>query len=100
ILARWSEAERRGYALVLDEQGALALWLGNGEATRISSGAPLRAGAWYFVAASYDATANRARLVQRPFPRYTYDASDTSAERLVAPGAPRHPDAPLLIAAT
>ena len=31
IMGAWRDGESRGYALVLDEQGALALLLGNGE---------------------------------------------------------------------
>ena len=36
LLARWDAATQAGYALVLDENGALALWLGDGRKVRDS----------------------------------------------------------------
>ena len=67
ILAKWDEATRAGYALVLDENGALALWLGDGEGgfAAVSTGQPLRPFTWYQVEASFDLAAGWARLRQR-----------------------------------
>ena len=67
ILAKWDEVTRAGYALVLDENGALALWLGDGEGgfAAVSTGQPLRPFTWYQVEASFDLAAGRVRLRQR-----------------------------------
>jgi len=46
---------KTGYGLFIDADGALALWVGDGERVeKISSDGKLKAAKWYFVAASYD----------------------------------------------
>ncbi len=65
LLAR--RAESAGYALMIDEGGALALSLGDGEKSEMfSTGAPLDARAWYLVSASYDAQTQAVRVSQQP----------------------------------
>ncbi len=66
ILAKWDEASAAGYALVLDADGALALWLGDGESdlASISTGDPLRPFAWYRVEATFDPASGQVRLRQ------------------------------------
>ena len=51
-----------GWALVIDEQRRLALWLGDGAGHLVQTAAPepLKAGLWYSAGASYDG-ASRAR---------------------------------------
>lgn len=102
LLTKWSPRQERGYGLVLDGRGELALWIGerDGQAQRISSGTTLRAEQWYFVAASWDAGAGSALIFQRPFPRWPLD--DTEAvveERAVGPVAVDHDTGPFVIAA-
>jgi N,N-dimethylformamidase len=60
--------DNRGYGLFLNEQGELELRLGDptGRQTWVSTGKPLRAGEWYFVAASYDAQTGQVQLYQEP----------------------------------
>src|SRR5215831_4422822 len=66
LLGTWSP-DKTGFALGIDETGALALWLGaGGDVEHISTEALLQAGTWYFGAASYDAETGRVLLVQRP----------------------------------
>ena len=45
ILTKWSDSEQTGYGLFIDEDGSLALWLGdkNGRVVKIRTGKPLRA---------------------------------------------------------
>lgn len=66
ILTRWWADSKAGYGLVLDDQGRLALWLGDGRGlvTTVSAGVPLLASVWYSVAATYDATRGRVSLYQ------------------------------------
>jgi N,N-dimethylformamidase len=100
ILAKWDGATRAGYALVLDEIGALALWLGDGEDgfSAVSTGQPLRPFTWYQVEASFDLVAGRTRLRQRSRGPVHIPSmeSETEASFAVKPAAT---NAPLTIAA-
>jgi len=78
LLGAWDETHGRGYALILDAQGALAMIVGDGERQDIiSTGVPLLERHWYLVAASYDTTAGDIWVGQRPLTRYA--RNDTSA---------------------
>ena len=90
ILTKWSGREGTGYGLFIDEDGSLALWLGdaNGRIEKFSTGVPLRASPaarvyqsspddhpnhqmvtlryWTFVAATFDASSGRVALYQQP----------------------------------
>jgi N,N-dimethylformamidase len=63
IMGTWAEDRGSGFALMLDEPGALALLIG---AAVISTGAPLTARRWYHVAASVDLAAGTVTLCQTP----------------------------------
>ena len=67
LLTKWCDREQAGYALVIDEDGRLALWLGSGKGRveRIGIGEGLRASRWYSVAATWD-PAGEACLYQEP----------------------------------
>ena len=100
IVTKWSAAGPAGFALVI-ERGMLALWKADasGEAARVSSGAPLRAGTWHFVAASFDAGTGQVRLVQEPQPAWPLDASRCAITTQTAARSLRLSPGPLLIAA-
>ena len=68
ILGNWSQPDGRGFALIVDEKGAVALRLGDGKGgvATISTGSPLRARQWAFVAGSYDSASGEARIFQEP----------------------------------
>jgi N,N-dimethylformamidase len=53
VIARWSDTDQRGFALILDERGSLALRLGAGgdSAVTVSGSEPLTARTWYWVTA-------------------------------------------------
>lgn len=86
LLTKWSAADGAGYALVIDENGGLALWIGNepGQVERVSAGKSLQSEAWYFVAAVYDADSGQVRLTQEPVARWPHDPSRAQAERSAA----------------
>ncbi len=86
LLTAWSEEERAGCGMVLDADGSLGLWLGDesGRVERASTGQPLRALNWYFVAASYDAASGQVRLTQDPVSGWPLDASRLVVERSTA----------------
>ncbi|WP_193366513.1 LamG domain-containing protein, partial [Inquilinus limosus] len=67
LAGTWSEATRRGFALCLDDRGALALRLGNGaETAEYSTGVPLAERRWYRLAATFDADSGTIELHQIP----------------------------------
>ncbi|MGE3775209.1 MAG: LamG-like jellyroll fold domain-containing protein, partial [Gammaproteobacteria bacterium] len=67
VLTQWSAAEKRGFALGLNDAGRLALWLGDGkDVAEVAADKPLAARDWYFVAASYDAATRSVTLYQEP----------------------------------
>jgi N,N-dimethylformamidase len=79
LLARW--AEKAGYALIIDEGGALTLWLGDGDKHEVfSTGVPLDARAWYRVSASYDAQTKTVSVSQQPLRERARDRSAATIE--------------------
>lgn len=84
LLTRWSGDTGNGYALVIDAQGGLGLRIGSEDGFReVSSGATMRGGCWYFVAATCDLDRGVVRLLQRPFPNWPLDDSDAEVEERV-----------------
>lgn len=68
LLTKWSDATKAGYGLFIDEDGCLALWMGdgNGKVDKISTEKPLEAKTWFFVGASYDASSGTVEIHQKP----------------------------------
>ena len=80
LLGTWDATHGQGYGLILDDSGALALLLGDGQKQQIiSTHMPLLERHWYLVAASVDTTSNEVWIGQRPLVRYARE--DTTAER-------------------
>ena len=99
VMGRWRSGEEAGFALLLDEDGALALAIGEdgGRQAFLTTGVPMRRGQWAFAAASYDGASGRARLVQRPLPMGPGDSlispavRSMSSQRRVTISFFRHP---------
>ena len=67
LVSQWDAAQKRGWALVIDEAGSAALVLGDGQSEQIFSAGPkLLPREWYCVGASYDAQTGRAVVWQHP----------------------------------
>ncbi len=68
IVTRCDPERRMGWALVIDERGRLALWLGDGESHLVQVAAPatLLGNVWYSAGASYDGATGRAIVDLRP----------------------------------
>ena len=116
ILTKWAESERSGYALVVDADGSIGIWIGDGvQVEKVRTGKPLRAATpsllwaggnqmanttnWYFVAASFDASSGRITLYQQPhgtWPAETTQAEESRSIRIKAAGKS---ETPFLIAA-
>jgi N,N-dimethylformamidase len=80
LLGTWDESSGRGYGLILDETGALALLLGDGmHRQTLSTHVPLLARHWYLVAAGFDTGTGEVWVGQRPLLQYA--RADTTAAR-------------------
>ena len=109
ILTKW--VDDTGYGLFVDDDGSLALCIGDGDHVhKLSSGKPLLRKVWYLAAASYDAETGAMHLYQEPVVTSAngglgmallHPAEETTAEVSdscsTGPGAN---DAPLLMAAS
>lgn len=67
IISKWSTRDDRGFALILDGKGELAVRVGNGRGRvkAVSTGVPLLARHWYFVSAGYDSESGKVTVSQR-----------------------------------
>lgn len=118
LITKWSESDRRGYGLFIDEQGSLALRLGDetvSTGTKLRPWAPAQGGSgmfretrnprpqhvnnsgWYFVAASYDARSGKVTVTQKPASTLPDDSAATVTKQ-VDVNRVRHTRAPLLMA--
>ena len=70
LMGCWNLPRRSGYALGLDEVGAVVLKLGNGACERVTTGVALPIREWALVGASYDATSGDVRVWQTVYPIY------------------------------
>jgi N,N-dimethylformamidase len=85
IMAKFQGRAKAGFALVIAERdGSLGLLLGDGQGNEetITTGKPLLAREWYFVAASYDAETRQVALYQEPLVHYPLvsDAAEIHAK--------------------
>ena len=116
IVTKWTP-DQGGYGLFLDEDGSLALWIGDkGQVDKARTGRPLRAVPpanvwpggnqmtntvnWYFVAASFDSATGNVALYQRPLVNWPADDTAAVVERTMKVKSPAQNSAPLLIAAS
>ncbi len=81
LLANWGDTATKGYALAIDDEGGLSLYLGNGKDLFIlGTGVPLLERQWYLVAASFDAETRQVWVGQRPFTQLPYDDTTASGQ--------------------
>ncbi|MEA2626725.1 MAG: hypothetical protein QOD06_2770 [Candidatus Binatota bacterium] len=110
ILTRWSGPRQAGFGLFVDEQGCLALRIGDGQGgvETLSSGKPLVGRCWYLASASFDAESGEARVRQDPLVGaangrfslpYALEATTASVSRRLGVRPAAGEDVPLLIAA-
>jgi N,N-dimethylformamidase len=99
ILAKWSVARNCGFALGIDDAGALTLMIGDGErVAEISSGCALREREWYCVAANFDVASRRVTLFQEPLGRRLPGDGEVTLRRIMEVSGPARNDAPVTIA--
>ena len=68
LITRWRDDPGAGFALLIDDTGALAMRVGNGngDTAEINTGEPLAARRWYLVSGSYDAVTKELNVCQEP----------------------------------
>jgi N,N-dimethylformamidase len=101
LMSRWSEENASGYRMVIEPEGDLALWIGDGETrtSRIRTGTPMHGSYWYFAAASYNADTGRATLHQAPLSPWLCAATTSAIGDLVDLRGGAVNDEPFLLAA-
>lgn len=79
IMAKFSDRDKSGFALLIGDDASLTLMLGDGKGREeiLATGKPLLAREWYFVAASYDVNTQEVVLYQEPIVYYPL-ASDAA----------------------
>src|SRR4029077_15612604 len=77
ILTQWDAATRTGYAVVIGDDGALAVWVGDGTRMReYSTPTPMRPFTWYEVSATIDEGAGVVQLHQRPLKLWPLESTE------------------------
>ncbi len=111
LIGTWCEEEGTGYALVIEENGSLGLWIaGERGIAKVSTGKPMLKRVWYQVAATYDSASGEIHLLQKPVPTNTnggigmllvhpIEESTADVKVMRSVGAPKEGKAPLLIGA-
>jgi N,N-dimethylformamidase len=101
IASRWVNASRRGFALLLDDQGALAFEAGDGAGVaRVGTDRPPPVRQWTFVAAAYDAASRTLRLHQDGAASTGWSPAPFTKEVQLSVAPRPEPGSPLLIAAS
>jgi N,N-dimethylformamidase len=84
IASRFQDRNKAGFALIIADDGSLALVLGDGRGSEevIATKKPLLAREWYFVAAAYDTKRQEVTLYQEPLVNYPLanDAAEVRAK--------------------
>jgi N,N-dimethylformamidase len=101
LLSKWQHPEHVGFCLFVGGNGYLGLWLGDGSGhvDRIHTDKPMRAGHWYFVAATYSAASREVALYQIPLVTWPRDDSAVVLRSTVQTQKLGTNPSPLLIAA-
>jgi N,N-dimethylformamidase len=102
LLCHWDDDGGRGYGVGLAADGSLAVRVGNGNGGReeLSTGAPLRAQEWVFVAVTYDAATGEVGLHQAPVRSWPNDPARVNRRATLSVGKAVPQGKPLLLGAT
>lgn len=81
LLANWQCTSNSGFALAIDDEGALSLYLGDGKDLFVlGTGEPLLERQWYLVAASFNAETQQVWVGQRPLTQLPVGDTTASGE--------------------
>ena len=101
LLAHWNNEVGSGFRLDIDESGAIALVLanGNGKIVEIGGGKALISREWYFVGASYDTSSAEVCVYQEPLILYPGIGPSVEIHKIKNFDGIGQRSAPLIIAA-
>ena len=101
LIASWQDDPGQGYALLIDDTGALAMRVGDGagKVAQISTGVPLATRRWYLASGSYDALTGELQVCQEPVNVDHEHHRVASAARRVGLNALVNSTSPLMFAA-
>ena len=101
LIANWIGETASGFALLIDDAGALAMRLGdgNGNVAQVSTGGPLAVRRWHLVAAAYDAATRDLSVFQEPIETPLEVSSAASVTSAIAFDVAANGGAPLVMAA-
>ncbi len=101
LLSKLSPDAHSGYSLCIDEDGSLALWIGNADQVhKVCTGVPLKKSQWTFIAATYDAASGEVCLYQRPQVQWPVDSATATTRETIATNAIAENESDFLMAAT
>ena len=101
LLGKWCDKAQAGFGLYIDDDGAVALRLGDssGAVETLSAGVAMVGREWHFVAASFDAATREMRVYQEPLDENPGVGEAISVSHTAALGGPGRNGAPFLMAA-
>ncbi len=101
IVSYWQEEGAQGFALIIDNSGALAMRVGTGggKVAEISSNRPLATRRWHLVSGTYDAITGQLGVAQEPINVDHENHQAASASEQVGSGEVANVSAPLMFAA-
>ena len=111
LMGKWSAEDESGYALVIEQDGSLGLWIGGEKGVaKVKTDKPLLRRVWYKVYATYDSATGEIHLVQTPVATPTngglgmaivHPADESTAHSTFTKpvGAPKTNQAPFIMAA-
>ncbi|MBM4257060.1 MAG: LamG domain-containing protein [Deltaproteobacteria bacterium] len=102
IAAKLQDRHKAGFALIIAEDGSLAVVLGDGRGKEeiIATKNPLLAREWYFVAATYDGKSQEVTLYQEPLVSYPLAHDSAELRTKAKTKSIGNHQAPLMIAAS
>lgn len=102
LISKWDESCARGFALIIGEDGALALEISDGsdKIWRCSTGKAMLPRHWYLAAASYDAQSGETWVEQKPLLKFPKTGDSGRKLGAFAKNIDWDSDAPLMFAAT
>lgn len=101
LITRWQDDPALGFALLIDDTGALAMRAGDGDGNvvEISTGKPLAMRRWYLVSGSYDAKTGELSVCQEPVTYQHENLKTAKATRQAKLNKIAGSDSPLMFAA-
>ncbi len=101
LITKWDEENAGGFALYIDDSGALAMRMGDGTGTveEISTNAPLMERRWYLVSGYFDAGTQEVSICQQPLESQLENLKTVSASSNVKLNTIPDTESPLMFAA-